>query len=148
MAESLNPLLALSSEDIKSMDQEVEDIFNETDDESAMDRDADSEEDDDDEEDVQERILDTDILAELPSDSCLDVEDAEIEAVTSKKRSISAANEEEDDSESCGPQTKLFRDVDYNETPTSDADEDLGDSGDESELSKMGLALEREFLAD
>jgi hypothetical protein len=144
--ESLNPLLALSSEDLKSMDQEVEDIFNETDDESAMDRDADSEEDE--EEDENEEKVDKldvpDLVADLKTDDATD-EDIDISTKIRKRPHELMELADVEDEE---PSMKLFKDADYTETPTSDAEEDLIDSGDESELSKMGLALEREFLAD
>jgi hypothetical protein len=114
LAESYNPLLVLSSDDLKSMDQEVDDIFNETDDESAMDRDADTEDQDD---------FKTD-------------DDESQDVATAMKRS-------HDNAASEGPTVKLPKD-EFNDNYDSDSE----NSEVESELSEMGLALEREFLSD
>lgn len=115
------------------MDQEVDDIFNETDDESAMDRDADTE--DQDEETAGEESGKNAFTNSFMDDFKTDDEESQ-DMATSLKRS-------HDNSGAAGPMLKLPKET-YNDTYDSDSE----NSEVESELSEMGLALEREFLSD
>jgi len=137
LAESYNPLLVLSSDDLKSMDQEVDDICNETDDESAMDRDADTE--DQDEETAGEESGKNTFSNSFVDDFKTD--DDESQDVATLKRSHDGPSLLDDEG---APMLKLPKDSTFNETFDSDSE----NSEVESELSEMGLALEREFLSD
>ncbi|XP_059474083.1 RNA polymerase II subunit A C-terminal domain phosphatase [Neocloeon triangulifer] len=136
MAESYNPLLVLSSDDLKSMDQEVDDICNETDDESAMDRDSDT--DDQDEETLGEDSLKNDFNS-FVDDFKTDDEESQDDVSRSRKRSSQAGEEEE-------PKLKLPKDSNDSLNGTYDTDSESSEV--EGDLSEMGLALEREFLSD
>jgi hypothetical protein len=138
LAESCNPLLVLSSDDLKSMDQEVDDICNETDDESAMDRDADTE--DQDEETAGEESVKNTFTNSFVDDFKTDDEESQ-DVSTTLKRSHDEHNVLDEEGE---PMLKLPKDSSFNENFDSDSE----NSEDESELSEMGLALEREFLSD
>jgi FCP1, C-terminal len=133
LAESYNPLLVLSSDDLKSMDQEVDDIFNETDDESAMDRDADTE--DQDEETAGEESGKSAFTNSFLDDFKTDDDESQ-DVASAVKRSHDNAGAE-------GPTVKLPKEA-FNDNYDSDSE----NSEVESELSEMGLALEREFLSD
>lgn len=118
--DTLNPLLSFSSDDIADMDREVEDIFNESD-EDSTDEEKKPQDDVDDEENMSE-------------DRLLSLE-------TSKSSQDSRLLEKDEDEHTSDSNTdgERPRKRPRPSTPTSD--------DDDSSWNLMGAALEREFLA-
>ncbi|CAB3376519.1 Hypothetical predicted protein [Cloeon dipterum] len=139
LAESCNPLFVLSSDDLKSMDKEVDDICNETDDESAMDRVTDT----DDQDSAGEELMknSSSFAADLETD---DDDDESQDAPKAVKR------QHEENVESKEPPIKVNNFDKFNalreSSDSADSENSDGESG--NELNEMGLALEREFLLD
>ncbi|XP_063540662.1 RNA polymerase II subunit A C-terminal domain phosphatase isoform X2 [Cydia strobilella] len=124
-ADTINPLLSFSSDDIADMDREVEDIFNESDESSSDDEATGAKDDDlDDEENPPEDRLIT-----------LENEDSRLEDTRDGENS----SESDTDGESRRKRPRR--------SPPSDS-EPPDDADDDSSWNLMGAALEREFLAE